>query len=181
MIKKILLGIGVLILGVLCFAAVQPGHYHVEATKLMAAPAEAVFEQLDDFRAWSTWSPWEDLDPQLDKTFTGPSRGTGASYSWHGNERVGRGKMTILDEQPPTHITVRVEFMEPFRAVASSAFTLVDAGGGKTRVTWSMDGEHSFMGKAIGLFVDANEAVGRDFRKGLDSLERASQGTVATP
>jgi hypothetical protein len=69
----------------------------------------------------------------MKKTFAGPARGVGASYAWQGNGDVGKGKLTIL-EQEELHIRYKLEFIEPSQSVADSEFVL--AGGGEnTKLT----------------------------------------------
>ena len=45
------------------------------------------------------WSPWAKIDPAAKITFEGPPAGTGAGYTWAGNNKVGEGRMTITDSQ----------------------------------------------------------------------------------
>jgi len=79
MLKAIALGLLVLLLGFLGFVAMRPETYHVERSASIAAPADVVFSHLDDFHAWAAWSPWEKLDPTMNKSFEGPARQVGSS------------------------------------------------------------------------------------------------------
>src|SRR4029077_14764296 len=110
MLKKILIGVVVVVAGFLAFAATRPDTYHVERSTQIAAPTAMVFEQLEDLRAWAAWSPWDKRDPEMKKTFDGPPKGVGASYSWEGNKQVGKGKMEVTETQPPTQIKYRLTF-----------------------------------------------------------------------
>ena len=44
------------------------------------APASQIYPHLVDFHNWAAWSPWEELDPNMDKEFSGADRGVGAVY-----------------------------------------------------------------------------------------------------
>lgn len=175
MLKKILIGLAVLVLGFAGFVAAQPATYHVERTQLIDAPAEVVFAQLDDLHAWEQWSPWAKLDPTMQKTYEGTDRQVGASYAWQGNDEVGKGQMTITERELDRHLGLRLEFMEPFASVASTQFHLSPAEGDATHVTWAMDGNNNFIGKLFGLFVDMDTMIGADFDKGLASLQSVSE------
>ena len=61
---------------------------------IRADPAR-VHALVDDFHRWTSWSPWEELDPALRRTYSGPDSGVGAHYAWAGNRRAGRGSMVI--------------------------------------------------------------------------------------
>lgn len=42
--------------------------FRVERSTVIDAPPEAIFPHIDDFRAWSAWSPYEKMDSNLAKT-----------------------------------------------------------------------------------------------------------------
>src|SRR2546430_132613 len=149
MLKKLLIGILVVVGGFMVYAATRPDGYHVERSAKIAAPAAVVFSQIDDFKAWSAWSPWEKIDPNMKRSYEGPARGVGAKYSWQGNKKVGSGKMEIVESQPPTLIRDRLELIEPLAFVAEARFKLVPQGGKATTVTWSMDGKNNLVAKLI--------------------------------
>jgi hypothetical protein len=178
MTKKILLVPAVLAIVVVVFlefAATRPGTYVVERSTKIAAPASVVFAQLDDFKAWGAWSPWEGKDPQMKKTYDGPARGVGATYAWQGNDQVGEGNMAITDSQPPTSLKLRLEFIKPFAAVATTAFQVAPAGEGAVTAKWSMTGTSSFMSKIFGMFSNMDTMIGGDFDKGLAALKQVSE------
>src|ERR671916_170765 len=62
-------------------------------TIVIDAPPSAIRPLITDFRAWTQWSPWEGLDPDLKRTYTG--EGVGAHYAWSGNNKAGQGSMTM--------------------------------------------------------------------------------------
>lgn len=178
MLKKILLGVLALVVVFLGFVATRPAAYHVERVWTIDAPAEIVFAQLDDFHAWAAWSPWEKLDPKMHKEFEGPERQVGSSYSWQGNDKVGKGRMTITELAPNEHLGIKLEFKEPFASVAETDFHLLTSGPSSTRVTWSMDGNNKFMGKLFGVFMNFDSMIGADYEKGLAALEVVSEAEV---
>jgi hypothetical protein len=172
--KKVLIVLVLLVGALLVIVYTRPDTYKVERSTKIDAPPTVVFDQLEDLKAWSAWSPWDKRDPAMKKTFEGPPRGVGAAYAWEGNKEVGKGKMTITESQPPSQVKYKLEFIEPFAAVASSGFTVAPEGVG-SKVTWSMDGNANFMTKAMSLVKPMDEAIGPDFEKGLAGLKAASE------
>jgi uncharacterized protein YndB with AHSA1/START domain len=158
----------------------RPDHFHVERSATIAAPATEVFARLNDFHQWSDWSPWDKLDLQMKKDYSGSAAGVGASYHWAGNDKVGEGRMTITQSQPPSNLTMTIEFLKPFKANNTVNFTLAADGPG-TRVTWAMDGHENFMGKAMGLFMSADKMIGPDFERGLANLRTLAERGAAAP
>ncbi len=130
-------------------------------------------DQLDDLRRWSGWSPWERLDLTMERTYDGPPRGVGATYAWRGNGDVGAGRMEIVESRPSEKLRVRLEFLEPFEATNMATFTLAPRGDG-TEVVWAMDGDNSFIGKVVSVFMDMDALIGQDFERGLESLREVS-------
>ena len=175
MFKKIVLMLLVVVAGFLIFAATRPNTYRVQRSKQIAAPPEIIFDQLDDFRSWGAWSPWEKMDGQMKKSFSGPEQGKDSSYAWEGNDKVGTGKMTITDIEPPKSLAYRLEFIKPFAAVATSDFKIEPASEGSSDVTWTMTGNNNFVSKVFGVFFDMDKAIGADFERGLAELERVAE------
>ena len=96
------------------------------STRIQAEPAR-VHALLDDFREWQKWSPWEGLDPALQREYTGPDHGVGSTYHWSGNKKAGEGEMRIT-ESTPASVVVDLRFLKPFKATNVTGFTLVPSG-----------------------------------------------------
>lgn len=173
--KKVLLVLAIGIGGFIAFAATRPDTYKVERSLKMEAPADIVFAQLDNFKAFAAWSPWDKLDPNMKKTFEGPAQGVGAGYAWEGNDKVGKGKMTITNTTPPTSVVYKLEFLEPFASVATTTFSIKPEGEKASNVTWTMDGKNDLIGKAFGVFMDMDKMIGADFEKGLGGLKTIAE------
>lgn len=178
MIKKILLlAVVVIVLGIAIFAVVvsmQPSHYQIQRSATINAPATVVFNQVNDFHKWDAWSPWAKLDPNMKTKFEGAPAGPGAVYSWTGNSDVGEGKMTITDSKPGEMVKIKLDFIKPFAATSDTVFNFKSQGN-QTAVTWTMDGENNFVGKAFCLFMNMDKTVGPDFEKGLAQMKTVSE------
>ncbi|PYS32437.1 MAG: polyketide cyclase [Acidobacteria bacterium] len=181
MIKKILLGIVivvvVLVAVIAILAALQPTHYRIERSATINAPASVVFAQVNDFHKWEAWSPWAKIDPAMKQAYEGTPSGTGAIYTWAGNNQVGEGRMTITESHPSDLIKIKLEFIKPWSATNATDFAFKPQGN-QTAVTWTMEGDNNFMGKAFGLFMNMDKMVGGDFEKGLAQMKSVAE-TVA--
>lgn len=182
MIKKLILAVlGIIVAGVIVLCVVvsmQPAEFTVTRSATFNAPPDRVFAQVNDFKNWSAWSPWEKLDPNMKKTVSDPSAGKGASYAWTGNDEVGEGKMTIAESHPSEHIKVDLEFIKPF-AMKSDTNFMFKPEGDKTTMTWSMSGKNNFLSKAFGLFMNMDKMVGSDFEKGMADLKTVVETPAA--
>jgi hypothetical protein len=180
MLETILIGVaGVLVLFV-AVVATRPSAYHVERKLEVAAPTDLVFGVLNDLQQFAGvlvvfGSPWEKRDPNMQKTFAGPAAGVGQSYAWSGNREVGKGKMTIEESVPGQKVGMKLEFVKPMKSTATCALTLAGTPTGSF-VTWSMHGNHNFVGKAFGVFMNMDNMLGTDLEKGLAQLKTVAEG-----
>lgn len=168
MLKKIAGIILALILALVVIIALQPDHFVIERTATIAAPAEVIYPHIADLRAMAQWSPFSQMDPQQTTTYDGPPSGVGAGSAWEGPQ-AGKGRMTITAVDPNRRVDIRLEFERPMEATNRVQFLLVPQGDG-TAVTWRMEGENSFVGKAASLVMDVDAMVGGEFAKGLAAL-----------
>ena len=114
MLTEILLVILVVVGLFAAYIAMRPGEFTITRSATMAAPRSAPFSLINDFHEWTHWSPWEHRDPNLKRTYEGPSAGEGAVYKWEGDRNVGQGMMKILDSRPNELIRIHLEFIKPF-------------------------------------------------------------------
>jgi Polyketide cyclase / dehydrase and lipid transport len=170
MLVKILIGTTVVLVALAAYVATQPGEFSVSRSATFAAPAPAVFAQVNELKKWEAWSPWAKKDPQAKQSYAGPAAGAGASMSWVGNKEVGEGRMTIVDSSPNALVRFKLEFFKPFAATNTAEFSFKEEGG-RTALTWSMRGQNNFIGKAMCLVFDMDKMVGGDFEAGFAGIK----------
>ena len=170
----IALVIAVLIAALLVYAATRPDRFRIQREARIDAPPDTVYRLLSDFQTWKTWSPWEGLDPNLKRSYSGAPAGVGAVYEWEGNRKVGAGRMEITGAVPASSVTIKLDFLRPFEAHNTTLFTL-EPTGGATRLVWAMDGRNAFMNKLMGVFMNFDKMIGKDFEKGLANLQAAAE------
>ena len=173
MLVTIAIVVGVLLAALLGYAATRPDTFRVQRTQSMQAPPERIFDLIDDFHNWASWSPYEKLDIAMKKTFSGAARGKGAVYTWAGNSKAGEGRMEILSAVP-SRITIKLDFLKPFEGHNTAEFTL-DSKGGSTDVTWAVYGPQPFMFKLMSIFLDMDKMMGKEFAAGLANMKAISE------
>jgi hypothetical protein len=173
----ILIVVAVVLVGFLIIVAVQPSDFRVERSATIEAPATVLFPQVNDLHKFQDWSPWAKCDPACKTDFAGPPTGTGSSFHWAGNKKVGEGRMTITESRPNELVKFKLDFLKPFAAANTAEFAF-KPDGGQTVVTWSMSGERNFFFKAFGLFVNCDKMIGTDFEKGLANMKAMAEAGV---
>ena len=159
----------VIIAGLLIYGALQSADFSVVRAVDLNATPNGVFENINDFHNWAAWSPWEKMDPNLQRSFSGAAAGVGSKYAWVGNKKVGEGNMEITHSEPSKRMQLDLHFRKPFKADNVTEFILTP-NGSKTNLKWEMRGQRPFMFRVMGLFFSMDKIVGGDFEKGLNNL-----------
>ncbi|MBI2422546.1 MAG: SRPBCC family protein [Candidatus Hydrogenedentes bacterium] len=150
--------------------ATRPTEFRVVRSITMKGPASAAFALVNDFHEWTKWSPWEKIDPALQRSYDGAASGVGAKYAWVGNSSVGQGNMTILESAPNSTIRIALVFLKPMAGTSTAEFSFKEDAG-ITTVTWTMDGTNNFFAKAFGLFMSMDTMIGGQFEQGLADMK----------
>jgi hypothetical protein len=171
-----LLGVVVALVVVLfAVAATKPGSFKLFRSIKIASPATDVFQLINNFHEWTKWSPWEKLDPNLQRTYTGPEQGVGAAYAWQGNRNVGQGRMEITESVPNSRIAIDLHFITPFEARNLTEFTLQEGADQQTEVVWAMSGKQPLMMRVMSVFMSLDKMIGKDFESGLRAMKSAAE------
>lgn len=174
-IDTVLILVALLLVAVLVFAATRPNKFRLRRSVVIAAPAETIYPLIADFRKWALWSPWDNLDPEMKRTYEGAPIGLGAIYTYEGNKTVGAGRMEIVEAQLNRKVAAKLHFIKPFEAHNTAEFILVQQADG-TEVTWAMYGPQTFMGRLMGIVLSMERLVGGQFEQGLASLKAVAEG-----
>jgi uncharacterized protein YndB with AHSA1/START domain len=164
-----------LLVAPLAAASARPASFRLRREIVIAAPPHTIFALLEDFHRWRDWSPWEDLDPAMTRSFSGASSGKGAIYEWSGNRKVGQGRMQITRAAGPRSLEIDLQFIAPWKARNLTQFEVTPRVDG-TRVEWTMSGASPFMFRLMGLVMDMDAMIGKDFDKGLARLKALAEG-----
>jgi uncharacterized protein YndB with AHSA1/START domain len=174
MVLRIVAIVALVVLSILVIAAFRTGTIQILRSRSIQAPPDKVFAMIDDFHNWKQWAPQDMEDPAMKRTFSGPEQGLGAASEWSGSGNSGKGRMLIIESEPPKKITVKVDFVKPFEANNVNEFIL-ESVGASTMVTWKMHGTNAYFMKVMGLFVNMDKVMGKHFDRGLDSLKIACE------
>jgi hypothetical protein len=178
-VKRILLGIVILAAVLVVIAYILPRHATVFRSVEIAAPAAANYPIVSDLRRFNEWSPWAEIDPATEYTFTGPTDGVGQTMNWSSaNPTVGSGSQTITRLEPGRTVETALDF--GVQGIANASLDLEPAGSG-TKVTWGFTTDLGFnpIYRYFGLMFDS--WIGADYEKGLAKLKTVVESGPATP
>ena len=174
MLKKILIVLVIAIAAFLIYTATKPDTFRVERTVSIKAPPARIYAMLNDLHIWNTWSPFEKLDPNAKKTFSGADSGVGAVEEWDGNSKAGAGRMEITEASPSSKILIKLDFLKPFVSHNMAEFTLDSTTEG-VNVTWAMYGPSPYIHKIMSTFFSMDKMVGGQFETGLGNLKALAE------
>lgn len=135
-----------------------------------------IYSIVADLSQWNFWSPWIHLEPSAKTLLTGLPHEVGQAQTWEG-EVIGSGKMTLQQLTPNKTIDIKLEFLKPWKSLATVSFYLEKTNTNETLVTWKMESSLPFF-----MFFFKNQMIAfmsSDFDRGLRMLkEFAETGTV---
>lgn len=145
----------------------------VERSAVIAAPAEVVFDQVNDLKKADAWSPWKDSTMRV--SYGPVTAGKGASSSWT-SEQMGSGSQTIEESDPHEHILIHLDFGA--MGTAKARWTFAPEGGG-VRVTEAMISDAGMNPAKRWMSLMSDKMVGPFFEMGLASLRSVSEAEAA--
>lgn len=158
----------------LAYAATRPDEFRVERRLRIAAPTERLWPLVSELRGFNRWNPYERKDPLIKSQYAGASSGIGSRYAWE-SDKVGSGSLEITAQQPGRAVRMKLDFVKPFEAHNQAEFALQPTPDGATEVSWRMQGPANFISKLMGVFIDMDKMVGRDFEDGLQNLRQLAE------
>src|SRR5262245_4053410 len=174
MLKKIALGLVILVVVLAGIGLLLPRQVHVERTAVIDASPATLYTVVNNFKMFNKWSPWAALDPNAEYTYAGAATGVGSSLSWKGDpKKVGSGRQEIVESVPFKTVKMSLDFGG--EGTGEALFTLTPEGSG-TRVAWGFDTGLGMnrLSRSFGLMFD--KMVGGDYEKGLASLKTLAEG-----
>lgn len=153
------------------YVSTRDGNFNYERSGIINAPAEKIFPYVSDFKKGGLWSPYEKIDPNMKKIFSGPDGQAGSVMEFEGNSEAGSGKLELLKVAPYDYVEIKLTLTKPFYGENLIVYSLGRGTEGNTKFTWSMSGNGGFMSKLISLLIDCDKMVGAQFEEGISNLK----------
>ncbi len=168
--KFLLVIVTLIVIASLIWLTTIDGKYDTSRSRVINAPADVIYNHINDFKEWPKWDPWSEAFGDMKIEYTGSDTGVGAKYSWIGEES-GEGNMEIIKTIPYTSIDQIINFKTPFESSSDIYWRFEEVDGG-TKVTWGMNGEMDFFTRPMAASMD--EMMNKDLLRGLEKLDSIS-------
>ena len=151
--------------------AIGPKNFDVERSETIDAPANMLYNMVNNLKSWESWSPWMEKDPEMKTEYGEKIEGPGAFYSWSGNEDVGAGTMTIKDSKQGEYVNASMLY-EGFDDPSDIQFTFTSKNKNKTEVSWKHISNSTlpFLIRGIFLVNGSVRQLKKDFKNGLNKM-----------
>lgn len=180
---KIILGIIVAIIAIALIAALFiPKDYAIKREVIVNKPSNEVFGYIKYVKNQDYFSVWNQLDPNMKKTYEGEDGTVGFKYSWEGNkDNVGTGSQTIVKITEGKRLDMGLDFVEPFKAHDDAYLEVEPVSENETKVIWGFTGAFSYPMNLMSLFFNMDKEVGGDLGKGLENLKTVLEAQASEP
>jgi hypothetical protein len=170
-IKKILIGIVVLIALVLITALFVKKEFSAEKEVVVNRPKQDVFDYVKQLKNQNDYGVWAKKDPVMKKEYTGTDGTEGFVSAWEGNSEVGKGEQKIIKIAEGQRVDFELHFIKPFEST-SPAYMITEAvSPTQTKVKWGMSGKMVYPLNIMNLFFSSDKMIGNDFQTGLNNMK----------
>jgi hypothetical protein len=170
--KKILIGIGILILIPLILALFLKKNYNVEREIVINKPRQEVFNYLKFLKNQNNFSKWANIDKNMEKSFNGTDGTIGFVSTWNStNPDVGKGEQEIKKITEGERIDYEIRFIEPFESISPAYILTESVSDNETKVSWGFSGHMAYPTNLMMLFMDFEKMIGDDLAVGLGNLK----------
>ncbi len=169
--KKILIGIVVLIGLLLVISFFMPSKFKLERNIVIKSNAEHVYAQINNLQSWVAWNPWQNADSSMKLTYFGPVEGIGATQKWTSED--GDGKLTIIETIPNQIIVYQFQF-EDYTPM-DARFVIEQQADSTVKLTWSTESDcgnnpiKKYFGAMMGVMM------AKDYETGLANIKTVSE------
>ena len=131
--KKFLIGLAILIAIPLIVALFVKSNYDVQREILIDQPNQVVFDYVKYLKNQDHYSKWNQMDPDMKKSYKGTDGTVGFVSRWESNnEDVGTGEQEIKKITEGERIDFELRFIKPFEATEPAFMTTEKVGENQT-------------------------------------------------
>lgn len=150
---------------------------YLEETKVLTAPTEVVWEQVNCLENWEKWDIWHQ-DESLVGYYEGPACGKDAKNIWDMKNSDEGGSQIIVESMEYQFIKTFLDFREMGSAESEFMFEQVENG---TKLTWNFrsDSPYPIM-RWMNTFM-IGPMITKAYKDGLNNLEILTKDMKPTP
>jgi hypothetical protein len=177
LLKRIGLGLGVLLGLFLLIGILMPRRFEVTKEIVVSRPVTEVYNYLKFLKNQEVYGVWYNMDPNMERSYEGSDGQIGFKMSWASNKKeVGKGSQAITALYENQRIETLLQFEEPFSSTSNSFLETELLAPGQTKIRWGMTGDFPYPMNVFLPFMNLEEAIGKDLEVGLRAVKGILEG-----
>jgi hypothetical protein len=170
--KKLLIGLAILLGIVLIAAWFTNKEYSVEREIVINKPKQQVYDYVKYLKNQNNYSKWATMDANMKKSYKGTDATVGFVSGWDSeNADLGVGEQEITKMSDGDRIDYELRFIKPMESISPAYMTTESVSDSVTKVKWGMSGTMTYPTNAVMWFMDMNKVIGGDLDTGLTALK----------
>lgn len=151
--------------------------FDYETSVTIDAPIDSVWTHTSTLAGLDSWSPWKEMDPEMETDAGGIDGEVGAWQFWKSeNTDVGSGKQSIVNIEAPYLFETSLEFYTPYDSEADGYVKLIITDDGTT-AAWGFKSVMPYPFNLMKLII-SEEEMDEPFLKGLNKLKALSEAMM---
>jgi hypothetical protein len=172
MLRKILIGVVILIAIPFIVALFVEKDYAVERQIVISRPKQEVFNYIKYLKNQDHYSKWAMMDPNMKKTYTGTDGTVGFVSAWDSdNDDVGKGEQEIKMIAEGERIDYELRFLVPFESTSPAYMITESISDNETKVAWGFTGHMAYPMNLLIPLMSFEKIIGDDLATGLGNLK----------
>jgi hypothetical protein len=168
--KKILLGLGILLAIPLIVALFMKKDYAIEREITINKSKQEVFDYIKLLKNQNNYSTWNTMDPAMKQTYTGTDGTVGFISAWE-SEMMGNGEQEIKKIVEGDRVDTELRFKGMMGSTAPAYMTTEAVSDSVTKVTWAMSGKMHYPMNFMQVFMSMEDMIGTEYQKSLETLK----------
>lgn len=168
--KKILIGIAILIGLVLLIAAFTKKSYTIQREVVVARSPLDVYDYIRINKNQVDYNAWYKMDPATRIEVRGTDGEVGSVWAWD-SEITGKGEQKIMALTPGKRIEYEITFIKPFEGKAASSVTFKQLDSTQTNIVNTFSSSTPYPLNIMLLFMDMDKMIGTEIQNGLNNIK----------
>jgi len=164
--KRIGIGLGVLLVLLLAAVIFMPTGMNVSVTQNLKAKPTTLFNIVNNLQNEKSWNPWQSQDTSMVTSFGKITSGLGAKYSWE-SKNMGSGNAEYIEVIKNKKIASKLNFGGMGSGIAEYRF---DPEQESTNITWTLDSKTGRPWNVMNFLIKND--VKKSYKAGLEALEK---------
>ena len=170
--KKLFFACVTLIVIVLIVALFIDTKFSVTKEVLIKREKVDVFNYAKFLKNQEAYGVWTKRDPKIKTEYVGVDGNVGCIFKWDSkDEEVGKGQQKLVGLKENEQLDFELRFERPWESESNAQMKFTSDSDSTTSVAWTVNGEMPYPWNFMTLFMNMEEALGKDLQLGLDEMK----------